>query len=344
MGIRIDQLDPTNAPSRNFWIPAMDGGLSRKLSAGQILDLLVGAAPGSLNTLQELAAAINNDPAYFTTAANSLAAVQSLLQTDINSRVLKNGGQLLSDLDANNFGVNKLVAINGGPFAGFRNKLGNPRFLVNQRNIVYTSTALTAGQHWMDYWKAGTGGCTLSAVASTGVATITAGTLRQIIDGNDIETGNYVINWTGTATCTVDGVAKTKGQTAALTRGTQCIVEFGTGTLSFPQLELGATATSFEHRPLSMEQAICGWRDEIVLSVAGGYQGVASVNFASAVPMRPKRATPTVAQLSIITSSNVNSAIFTNVTAQTACYSIVGSPSGAATVLAVATTTIDARL
>lgn len=43
--------------------------------AQAIATAIVGSAPGSLNTLQKLAAAINNDPNYFTSVANAIAAL-----------------------------------------------------------------------------------------------------------------------------------------------------------------------------------------------------------------------------------------------------------------------------
>lgn len=72
MGIRIDALMGGIA-SRDHVVPAMDGGQTIKLSIGQILDLLIDAAPGALDTLNELAAALGDDANFATTVTNALA-------------------------------------------------------------------------------------------------------------------------------------------------------------------------------------------------------------------------------------------------------------------------------
>lgn len=78
MAIRIDALDATVLPSRDYVVPAMRDGLTVKLTIGQILDLLVGAAPGALNTLEELAAALADDENFAATVTASLATKASL--------------------------------------------------------------------------------------------------------------------------------------------------------------------------------------------------------------------------------------------------------------------------
>lgn len=225
-------------------------------------------------------------------------------------------------------------------YTGILNKLINPRFNVN--TIATVLTTLPAGQHWYDGWKGGPSGCTLSIAA--GVVTITAGNLVQVIDGSDIETGTHVINWTGTATCTVDAVAKTKGQTAALTRGTNCTVSFGTGTLSFPQLEPGSVATAFEQRPLALEEALCQTRLELVIAVAGGYQPIAGVNFTTPLYFKKKRATPVVTQNATIVSTNAASSTVDNIFNVGARYVLVGNGSAGVSVFAVLSFFVDARL
>jgi hypothetical protein len=78
-----------------------------------------------------------------------------------------------------------------------------------------------------------------------------------VIEGLNILSGTYVLNWTGTATATVDGVSVAKGGTVTLTGGTNCTVRFSGGTLSLPQLEPGTVATPFERRSYGQELSLC---------------------------------------------------------------------------------------
>lgn len=73
MGIRIDALDATASPSRDHEVPAIKDGLTVKLTVGQILDLIIDSAPGALDTLNELAAALGDDANFATTVTNALA-------------------------------------------------------------------------------------------------------------------------------------------------------------------------------------------------------------------------------------------------------------------------------
>lgn len=72
--LRIDELGPVGAATRDHQIPAMKDGLTVMLTAGQILDLLLGSAPGALDTLEELAAALNDDANFAATVTAALAA------------------------------------------------------------------------------------------------------------------------------------------------------------------------------------------------------------------------------------------------------------------------------
>jgi hypothetical protein len=87
--------------------------------------------------------------------------------------------------------------------------------------------------------------------------TAPAGGAEQEIEGESLSTGTYVISWTGTATCTVDGVAKSSGDTFSLTEGTNCTVRFSSGTFTDVQLEIGSISTPFEQRSIGEELALC---------------------------------------------------------------------------------------
>lgn len=78
MGVRIDALDATAVPSRLHEVPAMKDGLTVKLTVGQILDLIIDSAPGALDTLNELAAALGDDADFATTVTNALALKANL--------------------------------------------------------------------------------------------------------------------------------------------------------------------------------------------------------------------------------------------------------------------------
>lgn len=72
MPIRIDALDAGLA-SRQHEVPAMKDGATVKLTVGAILDLVLGVAPGQLDTLEELAAALNDDADFAATLTAALA-------------------------------------------------------------------------------------------------------------------------------------------------------------------------------------------------------------------------------------------------------------------------------
>ena len=72
-GIRIDDLPPSGFTLADFVIAAMHEGATYQLSLAQVLELVTGAAPGQLDTLAELAAAIANDDDFAATMTAALA-------------------------------------------------------------------------------------------------------------------------------------------------------------------------------------------------------------------------------------------------------------------------------
>lgn len=140
-------------------------------------------------------------------------------------------------------------------FSG-RNRVINGTFSVNQR--AFAGGALTAGTYGHDRWKAGAGGATYTVSGET--ATITAGTLQQVIEGVNVpEGGTYTLSWAGTAQARVDGgsYAASPITVTGKTAATNTTVEFDTGTVSLVQYEAGGTATTFERRLFSVELAAC---------------------------------------------------------------------------------------
>jgi len=144
-----------------------------------------------------------------------------------------------------------------------QNRLIDAGFTINQRG--YTSgTSLSSGSYGHDRWKAGSGGCTYTFTqGSTGVPiviTITAGSLQQVIEGcNMPEGGTYVLSWTGTAQARFNGGSYSSSPLAVtgITAGANTTIEFNTGTLSYPQLEVGSVATGYEYRQYGQELALC---------------------------------------------------------------------------------------
>ncbi|MBV7408777.1 hypothetical protein [Maritimibacter sp. DP1N21-5] len=136
-----------------------------------------------------------------------------------------------------------------GAHLGPRNRIINGNFAINQREVSGT-VVLSAGAYGHDMWKAGASGCTYTFATSENVTTITisAGSLKQIISGDDLQSGTYVLSWTGTLQMKIDGgTAGDSGMIDTLTGGTDAEVETsGTGEMSLVQLEPGSVATSFE--------------------------------------------------------------------------------------------------
>jgi hypothetical protein len=159
------------------------------------------------------------------------------------------------------------AAINGGQLAGFRNRIINGNFAINQR--VYSSgSTLSSGTYGHDRWKAGASGGDYSFTQSANGCTITiaAGkTLIQVVEDANLEGGTYVLSWSGTAqaryainSATPSGTYANSpiiisGQSASTTMS----VEFDDGTLSGVQLELNSTATPFEQRGITTELSLC---------------------------------------------------------------------------------------
>ncbi|WP_288077868.1 hypothetical protein, partial [Pseudomonas sp.] len=134
--------------------------------------------------------------------------------------------------------------------AGHRNKIINGNFAINQRGYVSGTATTTSNEYTLDRWRVVTSGqsITFTASGNGNIVTAPAGGIEQVIEGGFIEGGTFVLNWTGTATATVNGVAVAKGGTVTLTAATNATVKFSGGTVSLVQVEAGSVATLFEHR------------------------------------------------------------------------------------------------
>ena len=161
----------------------------------------------------------------------------------------------------------------------FKNRLINAQLLINQRGVSGTVT-LSAGAYGHDRFKAGASGCTYTFATTNNVTTltITAGSLQQVIEGLNLESGTYTLSWTGTVQGKIGaGSYGASGITGSITGGTNTTIEFNTGTLSLPQLEVGSTATSFDYRPYGTELALCQRYFYQATGASGnGYEGFAT--------------------------------------------------------------------
>lgn len=163
------------------------------------------------------------------------------------------------------------------PFT-MRNLLINASGRVNQREYVSTTATTGTNEFTLDRWRVLVSGqnLTFSASGNFIVMTAPAGGLGQVIEGVNVDGGTYVITWTGTATCTVGGVARTSGETFTLVANTNVDIVFSGGTVSKPQLEKGSDQTDFENR-LFHNELIAGQRYffpkpayRVLLADAGG--------------------------------------------------------------------------
>ncbi|PPQ35422.1 hypothetical protein SAMN06265338_12425 [Rhodoblastus acidophilus] len=165
-------------------------------------------------------------------------------------------------------GVTANIAADGtlADAVGFRNRLRNASFAINQRGVSGTVT-LAAGAYGHDGVKAGAAGAAYTFSTSGIDTTINnaSGSIILPIEAGMIEGGVFVFSHAGTAQARVWQGAGTTGSgayasapfTVTLTAGVQTNVEFSTGTILRPQLEPGSTATVFERRPPNVELAMC---------------------------------------------------------------------------------------
>jgi hypothetical protein len=175
--------------------------------------------------------------------------------SNLNSLVFTGSNAGISNLNSlvftgSNAGISNLTSINGGQLAGNRNKIINGDFSINQLAVSGTVT-LAAGAYGHDGFKGGAAGCTytFATVNNLTTVTISAGSLIQVIRGTYFQSGTYTLSWSGTAQGKIGaGALSASGVTGAAVGGTNLNVEFGTGTLSLVQFELGTVATSFEFR------------------------------------------------------------------------------------------------
>jgi hypothetical protein len=132
--------------------------------------------------------------------------------------------------------------------------------------------------------------------------------VEQVIEGASIAGGTYTINWTGTATCTINSTTYAKGATVTLAANTNATLRLTGGTYDEVQLEPGEVATAFEARPIGMELMLCKrYFQKMVNITHTGYQLGAS-GFRQFVSIPTMRAIPTITltQVSIFNASGLS--------------------------------------
>lgn len=195
---------------------------------------------------------------------------------------------------------------NSGPLSGLRNLIINGDFSVNQRSAVSGAAVGAANTYTLDRWRVVVSMQSVSWTASGAgnLVTAPAGGFEQVIEGAAIAGGTYTINWSGTATCTVAGVARTKGATFTLTAGTNTTVRFSSGTVGEVQVEPGEVITGFEKRPPGLERALCQRYYETGRFYAGGYApGSVAYRAGTSTFQVTKRVVPTVAFSNVVYGS-----------------------------------------
>jgi hypothetical protein len=163
----------------------------------------------------------------------------------------------------------------------FKNLLINAGFTINQR--AYVSAAILATTVYAhDRWKAGAAGGDYSFTqlnSVTGITIVAGKTLIQVVEDKNVNGTSFVLSWTGTAQARYAVNSNTPAGSYAAspivitgqTAGTTMSVEFNNGTLSKPQLELGAVPTSFDQRAYGTELALCQRYYEIIKGGISGY-------------------------------------------------------------------------
>lgn len=173
----------------------------------------------------------------------------------VTTRAEKGAALTFTEVDANFGNLNEQLRTG----VGFRNVLMNANPVINQRGYVSGVATATANQYTLDRWRIVTRGQAVTWSDSGNIRTVNApvGGIEQIIEGENLITGVYTLNWVGTAAATISGVPAVKGGEIALTGGVNTVVRFSGGTFSLPQLEAGTNVTQFEQRPYGHELALC---------------------------------------------------------------------------------------
>lgn len=191
-----------------------------------------------------------------------------------------------------------------------RNLLINACGRVNQRGYVSGTATGAANRYTLDRWRVVVSGQSLVFTADGAIYQLTApaGGVEQPVEGSAIEGGNYVLDWQGTATATVNGTAVSKGVAFTLAANTDAIVRFSSGTVLKPVLIAGNLAGSYTSPDLATEIQRCQRFYEVVSVCAGMYFPAAGgvTQNSAATYAAQKRALPTLTNNLAWTGYGVN--------------------------------------
>lgn len=246
-------------------VVARDGSPARVYTTAGAYSITVRNKQGVL-IASELSISSSVDASGITDGTIAEVKLDAALAAKVNGALQKTGGTMTGAITLAGNATNALdavpkqqldssVAAVQSLVAG-QNRIINGTFAVNQR--AFAGGARTAGQYGHDRWKAGSGGATYTVGGES--ATITAGTLVQVIEGVNVpEGGSYVLSWSGTAQARVDGGSYAASPITVTGKipGVNITIEFSTGTVSKVQFEAGGTATTYERRMPVAESALC---------------------------------------------------------------------------------------
>jgi hypothetical protein len=306
-------------------------GIGTAADPGNPLSVYGGSAlfnGASFNFTLNKSAPSNTASIIFEDGFSGRAQVGLTGDDNFHFKVSANGSTWLDafDINAATGQVSAPYGIAAGEAVNFRNRLRNAAFAINQRGVSGTVT-LAAGAYGHDGVKAGASGATYSFSTSglDTTLTIAAGSLILPIESSQIEGGAYTVQNAGTAQARVwQGTGYTGSGAYAsapaspttspltvtgLAAATQTNIEFSTGTVLRPQFEPGGTATTFERRPLAVEQLLCL---RFLIGFNSVYVGLAFQNNSTGCPLSfpaPMRAAPAlVSGASFSASSGGNGA------------------------------------
>lgn len=224
-----------------------------------------------------------------------------------------------------------LASLNGGPLAGFRNRLINGDFQINQR--AFAGGALAAGVYGFDRWKAGAGGASISISGKT--VTLTSGAIVQIMEAPDLAGAQVTVSVEDLTTRDLTVTLAASGSGSGSVSGdiaqgsgrcgvTLTIPATATGNISLEltpksggagapafkraQVEPGAFATPFEFRSTATEKALAQrYYCEIYGPVLNAdFAPVAVINELQVCAFpTPMRAAPTATMATVSLSTNV---------------------------------------